>query len=67
MLAVPNKVFIYTYIVTGSGKTRLLEQAKILVINIPNDRAEHRLHNDMLSVHIYLVHTRVMRVRNSKP
>ncbi len=29
--------------VTGSGKTRLLEQAKILVINV---------RNDMLSVHI---------------
>ena len=38
--------------VTGSGKTRLLEQAKILVINVPSDRAEHRLHNGMLSVHI---------------
>ncbi len=40
--------------VTGSGKTRLLEQAKILVINVPNDRAKHRLRNDMLSVHIDL-------------
>ena len=38
--------------VTGSGKTRLLEQTKILVINVPSDRAEHCLHNDMLSVHI---------------
>ncbi len=39
--------------VTGSGKTRLLEQAKILVINVPNDRAKNRLRNDMLiSVHI---------------
>ncbi len=37
---------------TGSGKTRLLEQAKILVINISNDRTEHRLDNDMLSVYI---------------
>ena len=37
---------------TGSGKTRLLEQTKILVINVPSDRASHRLHNDMLSVHI---------------
>ena len=39
-------------IVTGSGKTRLLEQTKICVINVPNNRAEHCLHNDMLSVHI---------------
>ena len=38
--------------VTGSRKTRLLEQTKILVINVPSDRAEHCLHNDMLSVHI---------------
>ena len=38
--------------VTGSGKTRLLEQTKICVINVPNNRAEHCLHNDMLSVHI---------------
>ncbi len=37
---------------TGSGKTKLLEPAKILVINVPNDRAKHRLRNDMLSVHI---------------
>ena len=37
---------------TGSGKTRLLEQAKMLVINVPNDRAKNRLRNDMLSVHI---------------
>ena len=37
---------------TGSRKTRLLEQTKILVINVPSDRAEHCLHNDMLSVHI---------------
>ncbi len=37
---------------TGSGKTRLLEQAKIWVINVPNDRAKNRLRNDMLSVHI---------------
>ncbi len=37
---------------TGSGKTRLLEQTKMLVINVPSDRAEHCLHNDMLSVHI---------------
>ena len=35
-----------------AGKTRLLEQTKILVINVPSDRAEHRLHNGMLSVHI---------------
>ena len=41
----------FTY-VTGSRKTRLLEQTKILVINVPSDRAEHCLHNDMLSVHI---------------
>ena len=33
-------------------ETTLLEQAKILMINVPNDRAEHRLHKDMLSVHI---------------
>ena len=32
--------------VTGSGKTRLLEQTKICVINVPNNRAEHCLHND---------------------
>ncbi len=38
--------------VTGSGKTRHLEQTKISLINVPNDRAEHCLHNDMLSVHI---------------
>ena len=38
--------------VTGSRKTRLLEQTKILVINVPSDRAEHCLHNDMLSFHI---------------
>ena len=37
---------------TGSRKTRLLEQTKILVINVPSDRAEHCLHNDMLSFHI---------------
>ncbi len=35
-----------------SGKTRLLEQAKMLVINVPTDRAKNRLHNDMLNVHI---------------
>ncbi len=43
-------VHIRTLNVTGSGKTRLLEQAKILVINVPNDRAKNRLRND--SVHI---------------
>ena len=43
------KIRVY---VTGSRKTRLLEQTKILVINVPSDRAEHCLHNDMLSVHI---------------
>ncbi len=41
----------YIY-VTGSWKTKLLEQAKMLVINVPIDRTEHRLHNDILSVHI---------------
>ena len=51
---------------TGSGKTRHLEQAKMLVINVPSDRTEHCLHNDMLSVHIPSF-TRVMRIRNSKP
>ncbi len=40
---------------TGSGKTRPLEQANILVINVPNDRAKHRLNNDMLSVRIPIV------------
>ena len=44
--------FVRKLYVTGSGKTRLLEQTKMLVINVPNDRAEHCLHNDMLSVHI---------------
>ncbi len=43
----PERVYV-----TGSGQTRLLEQTKILVINVPSDRAEHCLHNDMLSVHI---------------
>ncbi len=43
---------VFRVYVTGSGKTRLLEQAKILVINVPTDRAKNRLHNDMLSVHI---------------
>ncbi len=38
---------------SGSGKTRLLEQANILVINVPNNRTEHCLHNDMLSVHMH--------------
>ena len=43
---------MFAIAVTGSRKTRLLEQTKILVINVPSDRAEHCLHNDMLSVHI---------------
>ncbi len=38
--------------VTGSEKTRLLEQAKMLVINVSNDRVKHCLRNDMLSVSI---------------
>ena len=43
---------IMWYVHMTARKTRLLEQANILVIKVPSDRTEHRLHNDMLSVHI---------------